>query len=57
MNTEITPKVVVYKGIEILVIREGDKNNGRYVFTFNDVEYGNTNLLFAKKMITRLTSN
>ena len=57
MNTEVKPKVVVYKGIEIIVIREGNKSSGRYVFTFNEVEYGNTNLLFAKKMITRLTSN
>ena len=54
MNTENTEKkVIIYKGIEIIVVREGDKYSGRYVFNYNGVNYINTNLHFAKRMITR----
>ena len=38
---------IIYKGIEITL------QNGYYVFNLNGIEYSNTNLLMAKRMITR----
>lgn len=57
MNTQIctmnTKKVIIYKGIEIIVLREGNKHSGHYVFSLHGKEYHNTNLQMAKRMINR----
>ena len=40
-------KIIIYKGIEIT------ESNGYYLFTFNGIKNTNTNLWFAKVMISR----
>jgi hypothetical protein len=42
---------IIYKGIEIFEI------NGYYVFTINGMKNFNTNLRFAKTMISRILLN
>jgi hypothetical protein len=42
---------IIYKGIEIKI------ENGYYKFVFNGTLYTNTNLHFAKVMITRELKN
>jgi hypothetical protein len=51
MRTE--NKVIIYKGIEIIVVKEGDKNSGIYIFYYNGEKHTNNSLDFAKRMITR----
>ena len=56
MNTQNTnQKVVIYKGIEIIIERESlqDKRNGSYIFFLNGHRYHNTTIHMAKRMITR----
>ena len=38
---------IIYKGIEII------ESNGYFVFWYRNTQYTNTNLHFAKRMITR----
>jgi len=42
---------IIYKGIEIELV------NGYYVFFFNGIKNNNTNLHFAKVMISRYLRN
>jgi hypothetical protein len=59
MNTENTQtKVIFYKGIEIVVLREGNKiQKGCYIFYLDGIKQINTNILMAKRIITRTLNN